>query len=125
MGLGTIREIANEYVTEAERSKFLTRFGDYLLEGVQFHHLIPDSSGPITGSDLGQHLQERYSINPEDKFSLKKILYGSNDFNSETSKKARKLYKAWNKLKSGRAHYEEKLFQKGLLGLTYSTTEAK
>jgi len=125
VNLGTIREIANEYATEAERSKFLTRFGDYLLEGVQFHHLISDLSGPITGSDLGQHLQEKYDINSEDRFSLKKVLYGEEDFNSETSKNARKLYMAWNKLKTGRAHYEEKLFQKGLLGLSYSTTKVK
>jgi len=125
VNLGAIREIANEYATEAERSKFLTRFGDYLLEGVQFHHLIPDSSGPITGSDLGQHLQEKYDINSEDRFRLKKVLHGEDDFNSETSRNARKLYIAWNKLKAGRAHYEEKLFQKGLLGLSYATTKVK
>lgn len=125
VNLGTIREIANEYATEAERSKFLTRYGDYLLEGVQFHHLIPDLSGPITGSDLGQHLHEKYNINPEDRFSLKKILYGEDDFNSETLTNARKLYTAWNKLKTGRAHYEEKLFQNGLLGLSYATPKPK
>jgi len=125
VNLGTIREIANEYATEAERSKFLTRFGDYLLEGVQFHHLIPDSSGPIAGSDLGEHLQQKYKIEAEDRFSLKNVLYGEDDFYSETSKNARKLYMAWNKLKAGRAHYEEKLFQKGLLGLSYAKTKGK
>ena len=125
VNLGTIREIANEYVTEAERSKFLTRYGDYLLEGVQFHHLIPNSSGPIVGSDLGQHLQEKYNIHAEDRFSLKKAVYGEEDFNTETSRNARKLYMEWNKLKAGRAHYEQKLFQKGLLGLTYEQKDKK
>lgn len=125
VNLGTIREIANDYATEAERSKFLTRYGDYLLEGVQFHHLIPDSSGSIKGSDLGQSLQDKYNINSEDRFSLKNALYGEADFNSETSRNARNLYMAWNKLKAGRAHYEEKLFQKGLLGLSYATNKTK
>jgi len=125
VNLGTIREIANEYATEAERSKFLTRFGDYLLEGVQFHHLVPDSSGPITGSDLGQHLREKYYIGSEDKLSLKMISHGEDGFNSESLKNARKLYMACNRLKAGRAHYEEKLFQKSLLGLSYEKTEIK
>ena len=124
VNLGTIGEIANEYATESERSKFLTRYGDYLLEGVQFDHLIPDNSGPILGSDIGQHLQEKYNIDPTDRFSLKKIQYGTENFYSEASHNARVLYAAWNKLKAGRAHYEEKLFQKGLLDLSY-TSEKK
>ncbi len=125
VNLGAIREVANEYVSEAERSKFLTRYGDYLLEGVQFHHLILDPSGPIAASDLGQNLQEKYNINAEDRFSLKKAVYGEDGFDSEASMNARKLYIAWNKLKAGRAHYEEKLFQKGLLGLSYAATKSK
>ena len=123
VNLGTIGEIANEYATESKRSKFLTRYGDYLLEGVQFDHLIPDPSGPILGSDIGQHLQEKYDIDPTDRFSLKKIQYGAENFNSKASHNARVLYMAWNKLKAGRAHYEEKLFQKGILGLSYSNAE--
>ena len=121
VNLGTIGEIANEYATQVDRSKFLTRYGDYLLEGVRFHHLISDSSGSISGSDLGKHLQEKYKIDAEDRFSLREVLYGEDDLESETSKNARKLYMDWNKLKAGRAHYEEKLFQKGLLGLSYTS----
>lgn len=125
VNLGTIREIANDYATEAERSKFLTRYGDYLLEGVQFHHLIPNASGSIKGSDLAQSLQEKYNIKADDRFSLKKAVYGDDDFNTDASKNARKLYLAWNKFKAGRAHYEEKLFQKGMLGLSYAPTKSK
>eukprot|EP00534_Pseudo-nitzschia_fraudulenta_P009889 CAMPEP_0201151590 /NCGR_PEP_ID=MMETSP0851-20130426/12478_1 /ASSEMBLY_ACC=CAM_ASM_000631 /TAXON_ID=183588 /ORGANISM="Pseudo-nitzschia fraudulenta, Strain WWA7" /LENGTH=647 /DNA_ID=CAMNT_0047428473 /DNA_START=26 /DNA_END=1969 /DNA_ORIENTATION=+ len=125
VNLGTIREVVNDYATEAERSKFLTRFGDYLLEGVQFDHLVPDAFGPISGSDLGQHLQEKYKIKPEERFSLKKATSGEDHFNSKAAKNARALFMAWNKLKAGRAHYEEKLFQKGLLGLSYAPTKAK
>eukprot|EP00536_Pseudo-nitzschia_multiseries_P005196 jgi/Psemu1/254295/estExt_Genewise1Plus.C_950015 len=121
VNLGTIREIANEYATEADRSKFLTRYGDYLLEGVQFDHLIPDPSGPISGSDLGKHLQEKYDIEPSDRFSLKKLQYGTEGFSSDASKNARMLFMTWNQFKAGRAHYEEKLFKKGLLGLSYET----
>jgi len=125
VNLGAIREIANEYATEADRSKFLTRYGDYLLEGVQFDHLIPDSSGPIIGSDLGQHLQEKYDVDPADRFSIKKLRYGADSFNSKASQNARVLYMTWNKLKAGRAHYEEKLFQKHLLCLSYAKAKAK
>jgi len=125
VNLGTIREIANEYATQGDRSKFLTRYGDYILEGVHFDHLIPDSTGPILGSDLGQHLREKYKINHVDRFRLKKIRYGTDNFNCMASQNARILYMAWNKLKAGRAHYEEKLFQKGLLGLSYENTRAK
>mmetsp|Transcript_1291 Transcript_1291/g.3286 ORF Transcript_1291/g.3286 Transcript_1291/m.3286 type:complete len:658 (-) Transcript_1291:69-2042(-) len=125
VNLGTIREIANEYATEADRSKFLTRYGDYLLEGVQFDHLIPDPSGPISGSDLGQHLQEKYGIEQSDRFSLKKMQYGAEGFNSDASKNARTLFMIWNQFKAGRAHYEEQLFKKGLLGLTYETNKGK
>jgi len=120
VNLGTIGEIANDYATQFDRSKFLTRYGDYLLEGVRFHYLISDPSGSISGTDLGKHLQEKYNIKAGDRFSLREVLYGEDDFDSETSKNARKLYVAWNKLKTGRAHYEEKLFQKGLLGLSYT-----
>jgi hypothetical protein len=119
VNLGSIREIANEYASEADRSKFLSRYGDYLLEGVKFDYLIPDPAGPILGSDLGQQIQKKYNISRSDRYSLKKIQYGKDEFGTEASQRARSLYRAWNKLKAGRAHHEEKLFQKGRLGLSY------
>lgn len=119
VNLGSVGEIANEYASEADRSKFLSRYGDYLLEGVKFDHLVLDQAGSIQGSDLGQQLQEKYNINRTDRFSLQKIQYGADEFGTEASERARDLYKAWNKLKAGRANYEEKLFQKGRLGLEY------
>jgi hypothetical protein len=121
VNLGSIGELANEYATEASRSKFLSRYGDYILEGIQFDHLVSDPTGSIRGSDLGQQLQEAYNIKPSDRFSLQKIAYGKDEFGADTSQRARSLFRAWNKLKAGRANYEEKLFQKGRLGLKYST----
>ncbi|KAG7346071.1 hypothetical protein IV203_005139 [Nitzschia inconspicua] len=123
VNLGSIREIANEYASEADRSKFLTRYGHYLLEGVKFDHLIVDPTGSIMGSDLGQQLQEKYKIGRTDRFSLRKIQYGDDGFGSEASERARSLYRAWNKLKAGRANYEEKLFQSKRLGLKYDKDE--
>jgi hypothetical protein len=120
VNLGSIGEIANEYASDADRSKFLSRYGDYLLEGVRFDHLVMDPAGPISGSDLGQQLQQKYRINHNDRFSLKKIQYGEDDFGTEASERARSLYRAWNKFKAGRANYEEKLFQRNRLGLTYN-----
>jgi hypothetical protein len=119
VNLGAIGEIANEYTSLEGRSKFLSRYGDYLLEGVRFDHLVMDPAGPILGSDLGQQLQQKYKINHSDRFSLRKIQYGTDDFGTEASERARSLFRAWNKLKAGRANYEEKLFQRKRLGLTY------
>lgn len=118
VNLGTIREIADEYSTEASRSKFLSRYGDYLIEGVQFDHLIPHPDGPIVGSELGEQLLKKYDIKPSDRFVLRKLIHDEEG----ASQKARSLYQAWNKLKAGRANYEEKLFNRGLLGLSYEAT---
>jgi hypothetical protein len=119
VNLGTIREIANEYATEAQRAKFLSRYGDYLIEGVQFDHLIPHPNGPIHGSELGEQLLNKYDIKPTDRFVLRKL----NHNEEGASQEARSLFQAWNKLKAGRAHYEEKLFNRGLLGLSYETVK--
>lgn len=140
--LGAIRELADEYATD--RSKFMTRFGDYLLEGLEMDHLVGDPTGPIRGSDLGGSLLKKYpDIKPTDRFRLAKIPYGQQqDENGSSSSssssgttstststteaaRSRDLYRAWNKLKAGRAHYEEKMFKKGLLGLTYAKQEKK
>jgi hypothetical protein len=119
VNLGTVREIANEYATETDRSKFLARYGGYLLEGIRFDHLIRDPNGPILGSDLGDLLQAKYEIKPSDRFILRKLEYTED----EASEEARRLFQAWNKLKAGRANYEEKQFQKGLLGLSYEVKQ--
>ena len=118
--LGSIREIADEYAKESDRSLFLSRYGDYLLEGVELDHLVPDPTGPIRGSDLGDTLMKKYKIAESDRFHLKKIKYGTDEFGTAASQRARDIFRSWNMLKTGRAHYEEKLFQKGLLGLSYN-----
>jgi hypothetical protein len=120
VNLGAIREIADEYGKESDRSKFMTRYGDYLLEGIDFDHLVADPTGPIRGSDLGERLMKHYQIGSNDRFRLEQIPYGTDEFDTEASQRGRDVYRAWNKLKAGRAHYEEKLFQRGLLGLTYA-----
>ena len=120
VNLGAIREIADEYSKESDRGKFLARYGDYLLEGLELDHLVSNPAGPIRGSDLGEELMKKYKILPNDRFHLESIPYGTDDFGTQASTRARDIYRAWNKLKAGRAHYEEKLFQKGLLGLSYS-----
>lgn len=120
--LGTVGEIANEFVAEVDRARFLTRYGDYLLEGVRMDHLVPDPSGPIRASDLGQTLLDAYDIDPTERFRLEKIQYGQEAASlggTEASQRARSLYRAWNTLKAGRANYEEKLFNRGKLGLSY------
>ena len=125
VNLGAIREIADEYAKESDRGKFLARYGDYLLEGLELDHLVSNPAGPIRGSDLGEELMKKYKISPNERFHLESIPYGTDEFGTQASSRARDIYRAWNKLKAGRAHYEEKLFQKGLLGLSYNSNPKK
>ena len=125
VNMGAIREIADEYATENDRSKFLARYGDYLLEGIEMEHLVPDPTGPISGKDIGDRLAKHYNIKPKERFRLQKIPYGTDAFGTEASRRAREIFRAWNKFKAGRAHYEEKLFKGGLLGLVYGDKKEK
>ena len=125
VNLGAIREIVDEYTAESDRAKFLARYGDYLLEGIALDHLVPDPKGPITGNEIGDRLAKHFRVKPNDRFRLEKIPYGSDEFGSAKSQRARDLFRAWNKFKAGRAHYEEKMFQRGLLGLRYDVDEKK
>ena len=121
VNLSTIRELVDEYTAPSDRMKFLTRYGDYLLEGVALDHLIEDSNGPITGADLGARLAKQWKVEKDDRFRIERIPYGVDSFGTEASKRARDLYRAWNAFKAGRAHYEERLFKHGKLGLRYET----
>jgi hypothetical protein len=123
VNLGAIREIVDEYTKDSDRAKFLSRYGDYLLEGVTLDHLVPDPKGPISGKEIGDRLAKHFKVKPTDRFRLEKIPYGTDEFGSEKSQRARDLFRAWNKFKAGRAHYEEKMFQRGLLGLRYDEEE--
>jgi hypothetical protein len=120
VNLGAIRDIADEYAKESDRGKFLARYGEYLLEGLELDHLVANPTGPIRGSELGDEFMKKYKIKSSDRFHLESIPYGTDEFGTEASQRARDIYRAWNKFKAGRAHYEEKLFQKGLLGLSYA-----
>ena len=48
---------------------------------------------------------------------MEMIKYGTDEFGTARSQRARMLYRAWNELKAGRARYEETMFKKGKLGL--------
>jgi len=123
--LGSIRDIADEYASDQDRGRFLARYGDYLMEGVELDHLVPDPQGPIRGSDLGDRLRDHHGIGPNDRFRLEQLTYGTDEFGTDAAQRARELYRAWNLFKAGRAHYEEKLFQRGLLGVTYDAKDRK
>jgi hypothetical protein len=125
VNLGSIRELADEYTRPTDRQKFMTRFGDYLLEGVELDHLVADPNGPVSSDDLGDRLAKQWKVAKGDRFRIEKIPYGVDGFGTDASKRARDMYRAWNRLKAGRAHYEERLFQQGLLGLRYEKEEKK
>mmetsp|Transcript_16709 Transcript_16709/g.46175 ORF Transcript_16709/g.46175 Transcript_16709/m.46175 type:complete len:218 (-) Transcript_16709:688-1341(-) len=120
VSLGAIRELSDEYTKHTDRAKFVARYGNYLLEGVEMEHLIPDASGPILGSEVGERLARQLKVEKDERFRIEKIPFGSDEFGTDASKRARAIFKAWNKFKAGRAHYEEKLFHQDLLGLRYA-----
>ena len=132
VNLGAARPLFDEYMGDAERIDFFRRYGDYLLDGVEMDYLVPDPSGAITGSDLGMEAIRTWRIRKEDRFKLVKIPYrsGSSDGSDMAEgvsgsdaamERSRELYHAWNEHKAGRARYEETLFVRGDLGLTYGS----
>jgi hypothetical protein len=116
--LGTLRPLLDEYTTESKRKQFMAQYGHKLMIGVMTEHLVTDPNGPIYGRDLGRW-GETAGIQSQDRFRMEKIPYGSENSSDESIERARMLLAAWNALKVGRARYEEYLFGKGKLGLTY------
>lgn len=117
--LGTLRPMLDEYTSESERVKFLARYGEKLMEGVEMEHLVPDPEGPIRGDELGRWGQD-HGIGAEERFRNEMIKYGTEDFESGISQCARQMFNAWNTQKAGRARFEEIMFKKGRLGLRYN-----
>lgn len=121
--LGTLRPILDEYSLESNRLKFMERYGDILLEGVELEHLVSDPNGSIMGSDIGDESLLRgrdaddQPIGKEERFRIEMIPYGTDEFGTRRSARARALYKAWNMQKGGRARYEEFLYKKGKIPL--------
>lgn len=115
--LGTLRPLFDEYTPESVRLSFLRRYADVLLEGTEVEHLVSDPKGPITSDDLGSDPALLDENDKEKRFRIEKIKYGTDEFGTASSQRARTLYRAWNEHKAGRARYEEALFKKGKLGL--------
>jgi hypothetical protein len=117
--LGTLRPIMDEYTSESDRIQFLARYGEKLMEGVEMEHLVPDPDGPIVGKELGKWGEEN-GIGQEDRFRTAMVKYGTDEFGTGLSDRAREMYRAWNTHKAGRARFEEIMFKKGRLGLRYN-----
>jgi hypothetical protein len=133
VNLGTVRPLLDDYMSEEDRKDFMRRYGDYLLDGVELDHLVPDPNGPITGMDLGIEASRAWGIEKEDRFKLVKLPYNAGlkdeGHQGETGREAsmersRALFFAWNQQKAGRARYEETLFVRGDLGLSYTSKTA-
>jgi hypothetical protein len=119
LDLGTLRPLLDEYSTESKRRQFMAQYGHLLMEGVLTDHLIADPNGPIYGRELGRW-GENAGISSQERFRMEQIPYGSEHSSDESIERARMLLAAWTELKVGRARYEEYLFGKGKLGLTYN-----
>ena len=131
VNLGAIRPLMDDYMKDSERVDFMHRYGDYLLEGVEMEHLVPDPNGAITGDDLGVEAIRAWNVNRDDRFRMTKLPYrAGDDFEEGESgsdlamEQSRALYRAWNRQKAGRARYEEQMFVQGDLGLSYNSKTA-
>ena len=138
LNLGAVRPLYDEYMPDDERRDFLRRYGDSLLDGVELDHLVPDPQGNVTGMDLGIEAIRTWGIGKEDRFKLVKLPYrsgladkvGNDDSDGEESsndaamERSRALFRAWNQQKAGRARYEEAMFVRGDLGLSYGSKTA-
>ena len=118
VNLGSARPILDEYSTDSDRNRFLSRYGEMLLEDLEIEHLVEDPDGAIASDDVGMDtLLRNQPVNKDTRFSIKMIKYGTDEFGTSRSERARSLYRAWNMHKAGRAKYEEYLFKKGKVGL--------
>jgi len=97
---------------------FMERYGETLLEGMEIEHLVSDPNGNITVDDIGdESLLSKQKVRPDERFSVKMVPYGTDEFGLSRSEKARALYRAWNMQKAGRARYAENLFKAGNMPL--------
>lgn len=118
VSLGALRPILDEYSSEENRGKFMDRYGETLLEGMEIEHLVSDPNGSITVDDIGDEtLLRDQKAGKEDRFSIKMVPYGTDEFGLSRSEKSRALYRAWNIQKAGRARYAENRFKTGKMPL--------
>lgn len=128
--LGTLRPMFDEYATEKDRTEFLSRHGESLLEGTDVEHLVPDPNGPISFEDVEEFVEERAGrsmtkATAAKRYRIEKIKYGTDEYGTRRSERARILWRIWNEHKVGRARYEETMFKRGKLGLQYLSVKSK
>jgi hypothetical protein len=123
INLGTLRPILDEYYNEENRLKFMERYGETLLDGMEIEHLVLDPNGNIAVKDIGdKSLISGQKYGKDDRFSVKMVPYGTDEFGLSRSEKARALYRAWNIQKAGRARYAEQLYKTGKMPLKEGDT---
>lgn len=114
IALGTLRPILDEYTLESGRIKFMGRYGEALMEGMEVEHLVSDPNGTITLEDIGdESLLAGKKVRKDERFSVKMVPYGTDEYGLSRSEKVRALYRAWNMQKAGRARYAETMFKVG------------
>jgi hypothetical protein len=125
--MGSIRPILDEYVEDSDRQDFLEKYSSIFLEGLEVECLVPDPNGPIQLEDLGPTLREEFAaMHPQDqRFTVRKIAYGTDEYGTERAQRARDLYRLWNEHKSNRARFEEAMFRKGFMNLEEKKVEWK
>ena len=118
ISLGALRPMIDEYSSEEDRVSFMERYGETLLEGMEIEHLVSDPNGSIAAEDIkDQSLLKGLNVGSQNRFSIKMVPYGTDEFGQSRSEKARALYRAWNMHKAGQARYAEVMYKKGQMPL--------
>lgn len=127
--MGTLRPLLDTYASTTERDSFLEKYSPIFLEGLETEHLVPDPDGAISLEDLSAEMRDELSrewtpgsltsssSGGEVRFAIKMVPYGTDEYGTSRSERARSLYRIWNEHKANRARFEEALYKKGFLGL--------
>jgi len=129
--MGTLRPILDDYASGSERQSFFAKYAHIFLEGLEMEHLVPDPDGPIGLDDVSSEIRAELSaeLSQQDgndnigdtgkapRFSIRMVAYGTDEYGTSRSERARELYRLWNEHKANRARFEEALFKRGYLGV--------
>ena len=112
--LQALRPLLEDYASEASRHAFVQRHAHDLLSNIRLEHLVEDPEGPISVSDLPAELARGQNANARFRLDVQ-----------DNEERTKAMLLMWNQQKAGRAHYEERLFRTGRLGLRYNSKDEK
>ena len=123
MQLSTLRPVLDEYTPETKRTAWMLRYGQQFLQDVKVEHFVLDPvEGTITGEQVMNVLGEDVEgIVKDGLYRVDMVPFGmlEEENNATIAKAQAGVRELWQRHKSGRAEYEERMFKRSLLGVRY------